>query len=369
MTAPFVQLLPGDPAPWFRAVSTANPRYAFDTAAGRWIALYFAGSTAQPHHAPIMAELERRRARFDDKDLIFFGVTVDPEDRDRVQEILPGVRWFLDFDLNVSRLYGAAQTEATLGAQVGYLPHLVLLDPQMRVYAKAPVGDAAGFFAALDALPAPADHAAVDLHAPVLIVPRIFEPEFCRRLIDLYESGGAHDSGFMREVDGKTVAILDHGFKRRTDHDLTDQQAIDGARARVRRRLVPEIKKAFNFEVTRMERHIVACYDGETGGFFRPHRDNTTGGTAHRRFAVTINLNAEDYDGGDLVFPEFGPRTYRAPTGGAVVFGCALLHTVLPVTRGRRFAYLPFLYDEAAAKVREANNDRLAESVVRYRAS
>ena len=30
---------------------------------------------------------------------------------------------------------------------------------------------------------APENHAAVPMHAPVLIVPRIFEPELCRRLI------------------------------------------------------------------------------------------------------------------------------------------------------------------------------------------
>ena len=36
-----------------------------------------------------------------------------------------------------------------------------------------------------------------------------------------------------------------------------------------------------------------------------------------RRFAVTINLNSEEYEGGDLMFPEFGRAVYRAPTGGA----------------------------------------------------
>jgi hypothetical protein len=29
---------------------------------------------------------------------------------------------------------------------------------------------------------------------------------------------------------------------------------------------------------------------------------------------------------------------------------------VSPVTKGRRFAFLPFLYDEAAAKIRAANH-------------
>lgn len=116
-----------------------------------------------------------------------------------------------------------------------------------------------------------------------------------------------------------------------------------------------------------MERYIVACYDAESGGHFRPHRDNTTKGTAHRRFAVTINLNTGEYDGGQLMFPEYGQRSYLAPKGGAIVFSCSLLHQALPVTRGQRFAFLPFLYDEAAAQIRLANNDFLGEGVGQYR--
>ena len=117
-----------------------------------------------------------------------------------------------------------------------------------------------------------------------------------------------------------------------------------------------------------MERLLVGCYEAEMGGHFRAHRDNTTKGTAHRRFAVTINLNADDYEGGDLCFPEFGPRTYRAPTGGAIVFSCALLHQAMPVTRGRRFAFLPFLYDEETALLRERNAGFLEGEAPNYRA-
>src|SRR5689334_8271533 len=55
--------------------------------------------------------------------------------------------------------------------------------------------------------------------------------------------------------------------------------------------IVPEIRKVHQFTVTRMERYIVACYSAEDGGHFRARRDNTTKGTAHRRFAVSVNLN------------------------------------------------------------------------------
>jgi predicted 2-oxoglutarate/Fe(II)-dependent dioxygenase YbiX len=176
-------------------------------------------------------------------------------------------------------------------------------------------------------LPPVDGHAATEICAPILILPRVFEPQFCKDLIKLYERQGGQESGFMREKEGKTVEVKGQGFKRRKDLNLDESADYEPIRAAVRarflRRIVPEIKKAYQFEVTRIERYIVACYEGTSGGFFRAHRDNTTKGTAHRRFVCTINLNAEDYDGGDLRFPEFGSRTYRAPTGGAVVFSCS----------------------------------------------
>jgi hypothetical protein len=36
------------------------------------------------------------------------------------------------------------------------------------------------------------------------------------------------------------------------------------------------------------------------------------------------------------------------------------------VTRGRRYVFLPFLYDDAAAAIREANNAYLDEAVGQY---
>jgi predicted 2-oxoglutarate/Fe(II)-dependent dioxygenase YbiX len=196
----------------------------------------------------------------------------------------------------------------------------------------------------------------------------VFEPGLCRALINLYEERGGTPSGFMRQGDGGTYGVMDNSFKRRNDVNLEGEAAWEplrhAIRNRVARRVAPAIQQAFNVRITRIERYIVACYDAAEGGFFRPHRDNLTQATAHRRFAVTINLNADDYEGGDLRFPEFGQRTYRAPTGGAVVFGCGLLHEATPVTRGRRYACLPFLYDEEGARVRERNRQFLSSEVV-----
>jgi hypothetical protein len=143
------------------------------------------------------------------------------------------------------------------------------------------------------------------------------------------------------------------------DCEIIDEQLIRITQNRVKRRIVPAIRQAYQFSVTRIERHIVACYDAAQGAHFRAHRDNTTLGTAHRRFAITINLNSPDYEGGEIWFPEFGQKLYKPPTGAAIVFSCSLLHEVPPVRKGKRYAWLPFLYDEPAAALREANQKHL----------
>lgn len=370
MTSP--TWLPGDPVPDFAVRSSNSERFHFNTAAGRYIVLSFFGSAGRDAGRAINAHVAARRTLFDDARLCWFGVSIDPLDESagRVSQLLPGIRYFWDFDHAVSRRYGALR--ATAGGQLEYTPFTLVIDPMLRVLAAIPVND--GHNEALERflarLPALDTHAGVPLAAPVLVLPRVFEDDFCRRLIDLYGRHGGTDSGFMREVNGQTVGMVEHGFKRRQDFAFDHQPELETLRAAVRarllRRLVPEIHKAFQFQVTRMERYVVACYDdgraGGGGGFFRPHRDNTTPATLHRKFACTINLNAHEYDGGELRFPEFGQRTYRAPTGGAVIFSCSLLHEATPVTRGQRFAFLPFLYDDAAAVLREQGQRTLVSA-------
>jgi predicted 2-oxoglutarate/Fe(II)-dependent dioxygenase YbiX len=115
----------------------------------------------------------------------------------------------------------------------------------------------------------------------------------------------------------------------------------------VGRRVMPEIRKAFAFRATRFEGFKIGCYDGATGGFFRPHRDNLLPSTAHRVFALTLNLN-DNYEGGELRFPEYGSQLYRPDAGAALVFSCSHLHEVRDVTAGRRYVLLSFLYGDSA---------------------
>jgi len=360
-------LRPGDPAPWFVAANTSSAKYHFHTAAGRYVLLCFFGSTRHRLADQALRAVMANRALFDEEKVAFFGVTIDPQDKaeGRLRPMLPGIRFFWDFDRAVSRLFGALDDGAA-GSSVSYRGFWLLLDPMLRVMTAMPFAESEAMMRQIAALPPVARHAGTETPAPVLVLPRVFEPEFCRHLIGLYEAHGGTESGFLSVIDGKIVDVLDHEFKRRSDYVIADEATRTAANARLGQRLMPEIFKVFHYQATRIERFIVACYDGKDGGFFRAHRDNSPKDESHRRFAVTLNLN-DDFDGGELRFPEFGPLTYRAPTGGAVVFCCSLLHEATPVTRGRRYAFLPFLYDEEAEKTRLANEGRIVGGPGDYR--
>jgi peroxiredoxin/predicted 2-oxoglutarate/Fe(II)-dependent dioxygenase YbiX len=368
-------LLAGDPAPWFAQRSTSNEVHPLDTAGGRWLVLCFFGSAADPVGRAALGAIAACRRYFDDDFASFFGVSNDPADESggRVAESLPGVRFFWDFDARASAAFGIvpASTDPPAGT-IAADRKWFILDPMLRIHRVLPLagedGGVAALAAALAGLPPVARYSGAEQHAPVLVLPGVFDAEFCARLIALYESHGGRESGFMRERDGRTVVVTDPAQKRRSDHLLKDESAISTVHRCIERRVVPEIRKVFQFDVTRMERLLIGCYDAATSGHFRVHRDNTTRGTAHRRFAVSIGLN-DSFEGGELMFPEFGPGRYRTSTGTAIVFSCSLLHLVQPVTAGRRFVFLPFLYDHAAARQREANNPHLDRGIGRYRAT
>jgi hypothetical protein len=180
--------------------------------------------------------------------------------------------------------------------------------------------------------------------APVQIVPNVLAPGLCQRLIKLWQSGG-HEEGLVYRVDsGRNVHSVDFEQKRRLDHVIRDKSMIDLLSRLIGPRVADEAFKAHYFRDFRFEQFVIGAYDAERQDFFRRHRDNLGGKTAQRRFAISINLN-DDFDGGGVMFPEFGAHRYRPPAGGALIFSCLFAHEAVPVTRGRRFVLLTFLVD------------------------
>lgn len=190
------------------------------------------------------------------------------------------------------------------------------------------------------------------IHPPILAVPDVFSPADNAHLMSIFHTRGqefvepGHSALGNRKTDCK-MRIPDLGRQDRIDHWVveTDTQAF--ITARLRARLFPEIQKAFNYPITRHERYRIARYEGERGGERMGHRDNIEPSVAHRRFAVTINLNAEDYEGAELRFPEFSEQLYKPASGTAVVFSCSLLHEVVDMRAGSRFAMLAFLFGDS----------------------
>jgi peroxiredoxin len=350
----------GDPVPWFTAPLITGGSFILHVQAGRWIVLCFLGSPANPRVNEELAALLNETSLFDEDRVIVRGVfTAPPDDVAQNPQVSSKALSFLaDYDGALSRSFGALD-----------MPRTIVLDPMLRAIADIPwdfpQGHAATVRDLLRSLPAIDDSAGVPMSAPALIVPRVLNFELCDFLVRLYELQGGEDSGFLVDVGDKTMTLVDYRLKRRNDLVVAAPELRELISGLIVRRLLPAIERYFQFQATRMDRYIVACYDSETGGHFYRHRDNINAGAQHRRFAVTINLNS-DYDGCELLFPEFGRKTYRAPHGGALVFSCGALHQVTPITRGRRYAFLAFLYSEADAAKREANNARLHEGEVLY---
>ncbi|RAK68540.1 2OG-Fe(II) oxygenase [Phenylobacterium kunshanense] len=332
----------GEIAPNFMASTRTNPTYHFNTAAGRYVLLAFMPAD-QARRGAALAAFQRISPQFDGHRLAAFFVTPSAPGEDTPADRIPGQRWLFDADGEVRRRYHLGEDQGAW----------FLLDPALRLITQAPLDAAEGLFDQILALPSVEDYAGVPLVAPVLIAPRVFTVDLCQRLIGYYDERGGLRSGVMRDIDGKTVGVLDP-MKSRRDAIIEDESLQREVVGAISRNLTPMIRRALQFRATRLERYLVARYAADEGGYFKAHRDNETLGTAHRRFACSINLN-DDFDGGDLRFPEFGRRTYRPPVGGAVVFCCSLQHEATPVTRGQRYAFLPFLHDEAAQKIRDQN--------------
>jgi hypothetical protein len=352
----------GDPVPWFRSQYLTGTPFDFNIAAGRWIVLAFLGNLAEPQAQAKLSALLQHAPLFAEDHIVAYVVLSAHPGAEVVTQLStasgPGLKFVADYDGELAKLYGAKGAQRT-----------IVLDPMLRAIGNIAWDCAEGhdqtLAGLLQSLPPVDESAGVPLTAPALIVPRVFDFPLCELLVKMYDQVGGEDSGFMEDQGGKTVTKIDYSKKRRADMTVALPELRDRIRERIVTRLLPAIKLYFQYEATRMDRYIVSCYDSKDGGHFRRHRDNLNAGAEHRRFAVSMNLN-KDYDGCDLIFPEFGRRTYRAPVGGAVVFSCGALHEVTPVTRGKRYAFLPFLYGEADAAKRLENNARLKEGEIPY---
>ncbi len=222
----------------------------------------------------------------------------------------------------------------------------IVVDAAGRVAALLPSPATEDVVALVEKLYAATETVVVRAAAPVMLLHRVLDADLCDRLIG-YWSARDKVASIVGSADGN---VVDSETKRRLDTNLDDPALFTNVRDALVRRIAPAIAQASHVHTSVIEAPRIGCYDAASGGWFRRHRDNTSRITAHRQFAVSINLNpGDEYEGGELRFPEFGRQLYRPAVGCAVVFSAALLHEVNPVTRGRRFGLFTFLSAGGAA--------------------
>ena len=381
----------GDPMPELDWINQRNEPVSLytDTTCGRATVLLICRSTISI--AGQIAELRDSFDRFKPFDAQVFVVSTDMPaiNQAAVQAMELPFDVLYDPTLSAGRGFGLEQSGAMtgggtvgmgamgMGAQGmatmgGVMPAMatrpwcaVVLNPNVRIlHAVTPEAGksaAAGALEFLAAYPSPGREEILVSHAPVLIIPKVLEPDLCARLVELHQPGDQYEGGLTNVQDGDYV--IRREIKTRQDIGVPDGDAeAQRIYANFRKRVFPEIFKAFRYRVTRAETMRVGCYIASDGGKFEPHRDDNTPATGHRRFGFTINLNAGEYEGSQLQFPEYGPQLYAPVTGDMVVFSVSLLHEVMPVTKGRRYGLFGFLFgeeEEARRKQRNPSFDSL----------
>lgn len=331
-----MQLEVGDKAPAFVGATASGRFWSLDAQAGRPALIVALGSlAAETARRTVEALMAARPA------LAAAGVDLVP--------IAPLTPDYAACEAAREGLICVAEAGGMEGWQVDGAPGVMAIDRSGRIVALASLAgpcDAAESVVRLAAGIAPlvaADSQRVAAcAAPVLIVPGVLTRARCQAFIDHFEAS-PHEAGRMAGYDAGAVHKLDESLKRRRDIELAAGTPLHGEVMDVMgRRLVPEIKRAFQKDVGFADRILIARYDDD-GGWFKRHRDNALPHTAFREFAVSINLNTHAYEGGALKFPEFDDVGYSAPAGGAMIFSASLLHEATPVRRGSRYVILSFL--------------------------
>ncbi len=334
-------LMPGDRIPDFaRPGADGKPRLFHDFYYGQPLALFVCGPASSPQTRADIQALDQGDAEWHTVTRVALVIGAPADCVALSAGLKNGLTVLADDGSLCLHLLGTPPTGLTA----------FVLDENLRVSARMERGgDAAAFVQELSKLyatrPRPLAKT-LQQQAPVLFIPRVFDAAFCEGLIGHFEETGGTPSGVAYVQGDQAAWKPDPSVKLRRDVYLQEGPWLERVKDALLRRVLPEIHRCFNYAVTQHEVFKLIRYDAATGGYFRPHRDNESRDTRHRRFAMTLNLNTGAYEGGELHFPEFGPDLYAPERGGAALFSCSLLHEVKPVTRGSRYALLGFFFSD-----------------------
>ena len=340
-------LVSGDRLPDFRCLdASGQPRLLYDLHYGQPMVLFLLGDPELPETREELAALNNGKQPWKGINCVAV-VTGTPAQRTQLVNSAPINFTLLTDDGSViAHLLGAVAAPRRSMTAFALDTNLCIIERLERAKDQAP-DEFLNHVAKIYQNIAHRDTQVLHQQAPVLFIPRVLDADFCGQLIAYFEKVGGQQSGVAQIVGNQALWRPDPSVKMRRDVYVNEGILLDRIKEVLVRRVLPEIKRCFNYQVTQHEVFKLVCYDADTGGYFRPHRDNESRDTLHRRFAMTLNLNTGDYIGGHLRFPEFSPDHYAPERGSALIFSSSLLHEVTPVTKGRRYVLLGFFFGEA----------------------
>jgi predicted 2-oxoglutarate/Fe(II)-dependent dioxygenase YbiX len=324
--------------------------YSFEEQYGRPAVLLLAGSDAVAESRPVIDGLAQHQAEFAARNADVL-LLVDDNPRALWPDDPASVPLRMIDCGNFLQRCGIGRTDTVV----------LVLDRNLRValrlpaFGSPPSGQSSiisACLACLDQLPheEPRDST---MPAPVIMLPNLLARSLCRSLIDRFESSPTID-GEIARIDARGIvrSVVDHAKKHRRDLMIPPDDDLHSIlHIALLGRCAPEIAKAFHATVSYMDRILIAHYD-DTGGWFRRHRDDAADNVAFREFAISVNLNTEEYRGGHLHFPEYNDHRYHPSTGTGMIFSTSVLHEAAPVTSGRRYVLLTFFHSDAAERRR-----------------
>ncbi|GBR08588.1 2OG-Fe(II) oxygenase [Acetobacter oeni] len=336
-------MLAGTRAPFCYGMKQNKQFYSFDTQSGRPAVILSAGTLHVQAILPLCKAFEAAVATFTlyNTDIILLVAS---------QSLC--VPEYLPLYCQGITIVFCVETFFVQSGFTGDVPEAFIMDRQQRIAAVLDTDEVSSCVArAKSCVASLAQESAREilLPAPVLLIPGLFDPNFCQALITFFENS-PHAAGGMASTgpDGKPVHRVDNNKKKREDFVIPPESDLAAQILGIlETRCLPEMKKAFQFEACNTDRLLIARYD-ETGGYFRRHRDNLAPATAFRQFALSVNLNTHTYDGGFLQFPEYNDHRYRPPVGAGIIFSASLLHEATPVTKGSRYCFLTFFHNGAS---------------------
>lgn len=102
----------------------------------------------------------------------------------------------------------------------------------------------------------------------------------------------------------------------------------------------------FRFDIEKIETLQFTEYCSSYKGFYQRHVDTAHHSVGFRKLSFSIQLTDDnDYEGGDVLFHNNAePDVARRNQGSLSMFPSYLMHEVTPVTKGRRYAIVGWVW-------------------------